>query len=60
MKFDVIYNEKIDEKLYFATHKSGLKVYVMPKSDYVKTYAVIGADFGSINKLLFPMVLHIF
>lgn len=49
MKFDLIYNEKIDEKLYIATHKSGLKVFVMPKSDYVKTYAVIGTDFGSVN-----------
>ena len=49
MKFDVIYNEKIDEKLYVGTHKSGLKVCVMPKNDYVKTYAVIGTDFGSVN-----------
>ena len=49
MKFDVIYNEKIGEKLYVTTHKSGLKVCVMPKRDYVKTYAVIGTDFGSVN-----------
>ncbi len=49
MKFDIIYNEKIDEKLYIGTHKSGLKVCIMPKNDYVKTYAVIGTDFGSVN-----------
>lgn len=49
MKFDVLYNEKIDEKLYVGVHKSGLKVCVMPKRDYVKSYAVIGTDFGSVN-----------
>ncbi|MBR6647270.1 MAG: insulinase family protein [Clostridia bacterium] len=49
MKFDIINNEKIGEKLYIGTHKSGLKVCIMPKTDYVKTYAVIGTDFGSVN-----------
>ena len=49
MKFELIYNKKIDEKLYVGTHESGLRVCVMPKPDYVKSYAVIGTDFGSIN-----------
>ena len=54
MKFEVLYNEKIDEKLYIGTHKSGLKVCVMPKTDYVKSYAVIGTDFGSVNNRFIP------
>ena len=49
MKFELLYNEKIAEKLYVGVHESGLKVCVMPKPDYVKSYAVIGTDFGSIN-----------
>ncbi|MBE7039876.1 MAG: insulinase family protein [Ruminococcaceae bacterium] len=49
MNFDTIYNKKLNEKLYIGMHKSGLKVCVMPKNDYVKSYAVIGTDFGSIN-----------
>ncbi|MBE7027934.1 MAG: insulinase family protein [Ruminococcaceae bacterium] len=49
MNFKTLYNEKINEKLYVGMHKSGLKVCVMPKNDYVKSYAVIGTDFGSVN-----------
>jgi len=54
MKFEIINNEKINEKLYLATHESGLKVCIMPKRDYVKTYAVIGTDFGSVNNRFIP------
>ena len=32
MKFDIIYNEKIDEKLYIGTHKSGLRFALCQKT----------------------------
>ena len=33
------YNESLKEEMLFATHKSGLKVYVFPKSGFSKYYA---------------------
>jgi len=51
MNFTKTYYDKFDETLYFGTHKSGLRVYVMPKEGYSKCYAVIGAQFGSIDSV---------
>ncbi len=51
MKFSKIYYDKFKETLYFGTHKSGLRVYVMPKEGYSKCYAVIGTRFGSIDSV---------
>jgi len=51
MNFTKTYYEKFDETLYFATHNSGLRVYVMPKQGYSKCYAVIGTQFGSIDSV---------
>lgn len=49
MEFKKIYQEKLKETLYIGKHKSGLRVYVMPKSGYSKSYALIGTHFGSID-----------
>lgn len=51
MNFTKTYYDKFDETLYFGTHESGLKVYVMPKTGYSKCYAVIGTRFGSIDSV---------
>lgn len=39
----------LGEKLYEIDHKSGLKVFVMPKEHYKSAYAVIGTKYGSID-----------
>ncbi len=49
MDFKTIYNEKIDERLLLATHKSGLKVAVVPKKGFSKFYAIYGTEYGSID-----------
>ncbi len=51
MKFTKTYYDKFKETLYFGTHDSGLKVYVMPKEGYSKCYAIIGTHFGSIDSI---------
>ena len=37
------------EKYYEIDHKSGLKIFVMPKEHYSSAYAVIGTRYGSID-----------
>lgn len=51
MNFTKTYYDKFDETLFFGTHNSGLRVYVMPKKGYSKCYAIIGTRFGSIDSI---------
>ncbi len=51
MNFTKTYYDKFDETLYFGTHNSGLRVYIMPKKGYSKCYAIIGTQFGSIDSV---------
>lgn len=39
----------LHEKYYEIDHKSGLKIFVMPKEHYSSAYAVIGTRYGSID-----------
>lgn len=39
----------LNEKYYEIDHKSGLKIYVMPKENYSCAYAVFGTNYGSID-----------
>lgn len=39
----------LHEKYYEINHKSGLKIFVMPKEHYSSAYAVIGTRYGSID-----------
>lgn len=41
-------NKAIDEKYYYAKHKSGLPIYVIPKN-HTTGYAVFGTNFGSVD-----------
>ena len=43
-------NEELKEKMLFATHKSGLRVYVFPKKGFSKYYAIYGTDYGSTDR----------
>lgn len=38
-----------DEEIYFGTHSSGLKIYIVPKKDYSKSYAIFGTRYGSVD-----------
>lgn len=42
-----IYNDVIDEELYFEKMENGLEVYYIPKPGFANKYAVLGVDFGS-------------
>ena len=37
------------ETLYVGEHKSGLKVYVLPKTGFTKSYAILATRYGSVN-----------
>ncbi len=50
MKFETVYNEQIDEKLLLSTHKSGLRVAVVPKKGFSKYYAIYGTEYGSVDR----------
>ncbi len=39
----------LGEKYYEIDHKSGLKIFVMPKENYSSAYAVFGTKYGSID-----------
>lgn len=51
MNFDKKYYAKFDETLYSGVHRSGLRVFVMPKVGYTKCYAIIGTNFGSVDSV---------
>lgn len=47
MKFDKIYNEKMEETLYHGISDAGLNVYILPKKDFSKKYAIYSVNYGS-------------
>ena len=55
MKFTEKYIQSLDETLYSATHPTGLRIYVMPKKGFSKTYAIYGTHFGSVNNRFVPI-----
>ncbi len=44
-----IKNEALSEEYYEINHKSGLKIFVMPKPDYSGAYAMFGTKYGSVD-----------
>jgi len=55
MDFKIIKNEKINEEIYFGEHRSGLGVILVPKKDFSKKYAIIGAKIGSVDNKFIPL-----
>lgn len=49
MELKIQKNELIGEELYYSVHSSGLKVYIIPKKDYSKNYAIFGTHYGSVD-----------
>ncbi len=49
MEFEKVSSLALKEEYFCGTHKSGLRVFVMPKKGYSKSYAVFGTHFGSVD-----------
>ena len=52
---NIFKNNKINEELFFYESESGLKVYLMPKSGYMKKYAVFATRYGSNDNKFIPI-----
>ena len=37
------------EELYYGTHTSGLKIFIIPKKGYSNNYAIFGTRYGSVD-----------
>src|SRR5690242_3392085 len=46
---ETIQYDRLQEKLYFEQMSNGLKVYVLPKQGFRKTYAIFSTKFGSVD-----------
>lgn len=49
MQFTETYYPDLREAVYHGTHKSGLRVFVLPKAGFTKSYVVLATAFGSVN-----------
>ncbi|MDY3971166.1 MAG: pitrilysin family protein [Clostridia bacterium] len=49
MELDFIKSSITGEEMYYGKHSSGLGVYIIPKKDYSKTYAIFGTRYGSVD-----------
>jgi len=49
------YFEQLNETLYFEEFENGLKVYILPKQGYNKTYATFTTKYGSIDSEFIPL-----
>ena len=55
MNFEIKHIESLGETLYSAVHSTGLRIFVVPKKGFSKTYAIFGTKFGSINNRFIPL-----
>lgn len=51
---------EINEIIYTETLDNGLKVYLLPKKDYHKTYSLFTTDYGSIDNEFVPIGKDVF
>lgn len=42
-------NKTTGEELFYTKHPSGLDIYIIPKKDYSKSYAIFGTRYGSVD-----------
>ncbi len=50
MSIEKFTNSSLGEEMQFALHESGLRVYVFPKQNFSKYYAIYGTEYGSLNR----------
>lgn len=52
--FKEIVSERINEKVLYMRHKTGLDIFIVPKPGYSSQYAIFGTKYGSIdNRFVF-------
>ena len=49
MEYTSIKSEILKEEYFEINHKSGLKIFVMPKPDYTGAFAMFGTKYGSVD-----------
>jgi predicted Zn-dependent peptidase len=49
INFEEIKSERLNEKVLYARHASGLDIYIAPKPGYSSQYAIFGTKYGSID-----------
>ena len=49
MELKFVKSDITGEELYYGKHSSGLGVYIIPKKDYSKAYAIFGTRYGSVD-----------
>ena len=42
-------NDATGEELYYGTHSSGLRIFIIPKKGYSNNYAIFGTRYGSMD-----------
>lgn len=42
-------NNRTGEELFYKKHSSGLEIFIIPKKDYSKSYAIFGTRYGSVD-----------
>ncbi len=52
---EIIRDENLQENLYFEQMNNGLKVYLLPKPGFSKTYGLFSTRFGSIDTTFVPL-----
>ncbi len=52
---EIINYETLKEKLYFEEMDNGLKVYVLPKIGFSKSYGLFSTNFGSVDTTFVPI-----
>lgn len=48
---------KLKETVFFKVLENGLKVYILPKNDFHKTYVTLTTNYGGIDSVLIPEVV---
>lgn len=49
MELKFVKSSATGEEMYYGKHSSGLEVYIIPKKDYSKAYAIFGTRYGSVD-----------
>lgn len=52
---DNLVNERLNEEIYFTELDNGLKVFCMPKKNYLKKYAIFATNYGSNDNRFVPI-----
>lgn len=55
MKINTIKSKRLSEEIYNVELNNGLKIFYMPKKNYVKKYAIYSTNYGSIDNNFVPI-----